>query len=528
MIYRDDGNMRIIHGDCRHMTELPDNSVHCVVTSPPYWGLRKYAGEQELVWGGDEECKHSWREERNVKRGHPGDKSTLVGSQTADHSKKASNRGTTCSLCGAWRGGFGLEPTIELYIKHSVEVLREIRRVLRKDGVCWYNVGDSYAGSGKGLGSNGTDGGSGTINDISLKLLDLCLIPERLPLAFQADGWCVRSMVIWNKPNPMPESVNGWRWEQHRVKIKGRDIRKQKAGIEATEQLGNSWPDNKGGVFVQMAEFQDCPGCPKCSPNDGLILRKGNWRPTDSYEHILMLTKTDSYYCDMEEVREKGVYPAGEFRSGGDEHKSLKAGNRTTEGLHNKNWVSSGGRNLRNVWTFPTHGYSGAHFATFPEKLPEICIKASTPEYGVCSKCGSPWVRVIEKILGPPSSWNGSKFDDGKNLEVHPNVGRREDAKTETLYQEGTTAKRLALLRQQARENGGEYVNERKTLGWRASCECGIDERIPATVLDPFMGSGTTLSVAKRLGRRSIGYDISIDYAPMANDRVGHPTMELI
>ena len=91
--------------------------------------------------------------------------------------------GSTCRLCGAWRGAFGLEPTVEMYVQHTVEILREVRRVLRTDGVCFWNVGDS------------------------MREKQLCLIPDRVRIAAQADGWWVRSKIIWVKPNPMPESV---------------------------------------------------------------------------------------------------------------------------------------------------------------------------------------------------------------------------------------------------------------------------------------------------------------------------------
>lgn len=468
MIYRDDGMVKIVNGDCRNMTEVPDASVHCIVSSPPYWGLRIYSGEQDLIWGGKQDCQHDWVDQETVKQGKAGSPKLASVRGSCDLSATTG----FCSLCGAWRGGFGNEPSVEMYIDHSIEVLREMRRVLRPDAVLWLNIDDSYA-SGKGTCFNPGGGESsfdgiavrkeagaypldrGSVKSLKadgLKPKDLCLVPFRLAIAAQADGWWVRSVVIWNKLNPMPESV--------------RD------------------------------------------------------RPTGSHEYILMLTKSAKYYFDMDAVREKCV---------------------TEELCTTQN--GEGSRNLRSVWTFATQPFAGAHFATFPEMLPETCIKASTPEQGVCAGCGAPWARVIEKSTGPAESWKGSRFDDGKQLEVHPDIGRRqkegnafasyktekrEQARTATQYEAGTTAGRLALLRQQARENGGEYVNSTKTVGWMPTCKCGTEKRVPATVLDPFMGSGTTLSVASRLGRRAVGYDISLDYLPLADDRVGPPKMELI
>lgn len=141
---------------------LPDESVQCVVTSPPYWGLRKYAGEQELIWPSSQwaeptvhplECiEHDWvnesEENRDIRTG------LGLAEWSKQHARggglKPAKIGTftihrgTCVRCGAWRGAYGLEPTVEMYVEHTVQILREIRRVLRKDGVVFWNIGDSY------------------------------------------------------------------------------------------------------------------------------------------------------------------------------------------------------------------------------------------------------------------------------------------------------------------------------------------------------------------------------------------------
>lgn len=294
MIYQDN-DITVYNSSCFVMKEIPDNSIQCCVTSPPYWGLRKYDGHDNL---------------------------------------------------------FGLEPTIEGYVEHSIQVLREIKRVLRPDGVCFWNIGDSYAGSGgQGNQFGQIEKGIGIVRPAkpegSLKPKDLCLIPFRVALAAQADGWWVRSDIIWNKPNPMPESV------------------------------------------------QD--------------------RPTDAYEHIFMFTKSAKYYWDIEAVKEDGV---GRETYLGSDNYSIGSG-RNDSGSYNP--ASCNTRNLRNVWTFPTQPYKEAHFATFPEQLPERCIKAATKE--------------------------------------------------------------------------GD------------------------TVLDPFAGSGTTLWVAKKLGRKAIGYELSEKYCGLIAKR---------
>jgi DNA modification methylase len=248
-MYYSDLHAQLYNQDFR-TNELLDESVQTAVTSPPYWGLRKYSGEQDLVWG-DNHCEHEWGDlipNPMVKSGKHGPASILTKTADAQHAvRKESNQGSFCSLCGAWKGAYGLEPTPEMYVQHTIEILREIRRVLRRNGVCFLNLGDSYAGSGSPGGDfrNGK-GGDEYLRPYNrkggtLKPKDLCLIPFRVAIAAQEDGWWVRSDIIWSKPNPMPESVTD--------------------------------------------------------------------RPTNSHEYILMLTKSARYYWDADAVRETAHYP---------------------------------------------------------------------------------------------------------------------------------------------------------------------------------------------------------------------------
>ncbi|KKK95546.1 hypothetical protein LCGC14_2671720, partial [marine sediment metagenome] len=218
--YYQDIHTALYNKPCLDMSELGDESVQMVVTSPPYWGLRKYSGEQDLIWGGDENCKHRWDIEKITaetwnKDGHVpafgrGEQPTRTNRPSLW--QKVEHLRGSCSLCGAWRGAFGLEPTPELYVQHTIEILREIRRVLRKDGVVFWNIGDSYNGSTPNQsGHHGYKDGSANRDKrfsvggvVGLKPKDLCLIPFRVAIAAQEDGWWVRSDIIWSKPNPMP------------------------------------------------------------------------------------------------------------------------------------------------------------------------------------------------------------------------------------------------------------------------------------------------------------------------------------
>ena len=151
--------------------------------------------------------------------------------------------------------------------------------------------------------------------------------------------------------------------------------------------------------------------------------------------------------------------------------------------------------NKRTVWSIATQGFPGAHFATYPEKLVEPCILAGTSSHGVCTECGAPWERVTERSESP------------------------HDGMTETKYADGSAANRLALARQGARERGAQYAQTVSTIGWQPTCVHDA-EPVPATVLDPFCGSGTTGVVALRHGRSFIGIELNPDYIELARERI--------
>jgi DNA modification methylase len=288
--------VRILQGDCREVLRtLPDESVHCVVTSPPYFGLRDYGVD----------------------------------------------------------GQIGLEETPSAFVAEMVAVFREMRRVLRKDGTLWLNLGDSYCSTPPGTKRPGAsekstlagikseryrqtlDAGTGTKRDTSrlpgLKPKDLIGIPWRVAFALQADGWFLRSDIIWHKPNPMPESITD--------------------------------------------------------------------RPTSAHEHVFLLSKSERYFYDHAAVKEPVV--AGDRGSSfidprdlarhsnrgrcrpaiADDRKDLpndtySRHRSAIEGGQSLQTAPDGMRNLRNVWTVATAPFSEAHFATFPPALIEPCIKA--------------------------------------------------------------------------------------------------------------------------------------------------------
>lgn len=464
------GDIQLLQASAKALP-LPDESVQCIVTSPPYWGLRRYAGEQEMIWEhgpvGIVRCDfrhdHEWGKEvisaaNDSNRGSM--EWTTGGNPATKILGSKVSQGSLCSLCGAWRGAYGLEPTIEMYMAHTLEILREMWRVLRKDGVLFWNIGDSYArDAGKGQHKPGDGGkqnyiiergGGKAANEVhlasgsgSLKPKDLCLIPERVALAAQADGWWVRSRILWCKPNPMPESVTD--------------------------------------------------------------------RPTDAAEHIWMFTKSAQYFWDADAVREPAVtgWNGSSFTDDRDRkvYENLGAGRRNNpEGYKPGHDVrdGKGRRNIRNVWTFPTQPYAGSHFATFPEELPRRCILAATSTKGACAQCGAPWKPVVGDAVTSGRSWN----TDAMKSQL---VNRNENSDF---------------------AGAQFYANYQppKTIGWSPTCRCrGQHGRtMPCVVLDPFGGSGTTGRIALSLRRRAILADIAYgdEYLKLAKKRISGVQLE--
>lgn len=356
----------LLQGNCIDILKtLPDRSVQCCVTSPPFYGLRDYG---TAFWdGGDPGCNHS------PARRNGANSSTLGGGRvTSEH--KAEGYKSTCGKCGAIRmdSQIGLEETPEAYIEKLVQVFREAWRVLKDNGTLWLNLGDSYAGSSMSGGDQTKRVGGGTAKllqqhednkEVKVKLpdglkpKDMIGIPWMVAFALRADGWYLRQDIIWNKPNPMPESV--------------RD------------------------------------------------------RCTKSHEYIFLLTKSAKYYYDMEAIKEPAADASygrwnqdienqeGSARANGGAKTNgkMKAVGKPNLAYSFKRTVSeepppgqpnqhradredieySGVRNKRSVWTVTTKPYKDAHFAVYPPELIEPCILAGS--------------RVGDVILDP---FNGS------------------------------------------------------------------------------------------------------------------------
>ncbi len=206
---------RVLQGDCLELLRtLPDESVHACVTSPPYWCLRAYPGVDPAVYGGNPRCSHEW-EEAEAPRQHHGRSRGSRGIHGSVRQPAEMGVGAVCRWCGAWRGCLGAEPTIDRWVANLVEVFGEVRRVLRSDGTLWLQLGDKWNCSVNGWRRDdprrratddrhyASDAVRGAVGGLALK--QLMLLPQRLALALQADGWWVRQWVTWEKPNAKPD-----------------------------------------------------------------------------------------------------------------------------------------------------------------------------------------------------------------------------------------------------------------------------------------------------------------------------------
>ncbi|HVM94834.1 MAG TPA: hypothetical protein VMT89_00530, partial [Candidatus Acidoferrales bacterium] len=149
--------IEVLHGHVIDLArQLAPGSIHCIVTSPPYWGLRNYHTEPQ-VWGGGADCKHVWGPPMSLHKGGPhGSFSSLSGGNRkvteAQSAVKDMDCGESCEICFAWRGELGREPHPDLYVEHLVDVFRASRDALRDDGIIWLNLGDTFATGAPGSG----------------------------------------------------------------------------------------------------------------------------------------------------------------------------------------------------------------------------------------------------------------------------------------------------------------------------------------------------------------------------------------
>ncbi len=522
---------RILHGDVlRGLATLPDESVHCCISSPPYWTLRSY--ETELWEDGDPDCEHEIDPTTN-----------------------------TCLKCNARYTDeqIGIEQDPSEYIIKLVEVFREVRRVLRSDGVAWINMGDCFSPQSSHRAVNTERGGN--FNQVSRgvkdalefpafgKHKDLMGMPWRLVLALQADGWYWRQWMPWLKRASIPESTpdrpasacevvfllskscrtNYWIHRalpgarkkplpDWRIKdfLTNNEYTEKPPGFKQGERI--PCPDCEGNGLIVGGWFGGEGICETCE-GTGKIKR---WRRINLWEG-------HDYFYDGEAVRMPQTGNA-HSRGSGVNPKATPTGKGIRSNVSFKAAISEvevpGGRCRRNTdWFFEswqgmitgTWGEPLAfvvnpqptpelHFAHFPEKLIEPMILAGTSEKGCCPKCGAPWVRVIEKGQ-PDAAWK--KVSGADSTGGYQGVSHKQDQLGKKTYT-GFNARCKVQNASNVKRNVLAGMRERLTT-WRPSCDCGIpeNETIPCTVLDPFLGTGTVTVVSRDNGRSSVGIELA-------------------
>lgn len=434
------------------MRSLPADHFHVVPSSPPYWGLRSYLAD-------DHPLKHL---------------------------------------------EIGSEPTLELYLEHIVEVYREVKRILRPDGLIWVNIGDRFTSGGRRTYDKSVRSTSGFDNHAAgvmrpfdpagLKPKDLCMLPARVAMALQNDGWYLRAQIPWIKRNPMPESAED--------------------------------------------------------------------RPAVAVEYVFLFSKSQNYFYDPEAVKmpvstnthprtaKASEFPSAAERDGNRRRITPKAALSALGSKQNAQWQDShsgevSARNRRNSdWLMQSwqgmltdddgmplalivnpKGEKIEHFASYPDKLVEPMIRSSTSDGGCCPKCGANMERILEETQDLEHQKQCGGDQHGEYF------GKATKNFKANKVQDASDVKRRILA--------GMMI--RKTIGYKTTCDCngkvaiatGTKEALgyrpaPCRVLDPFHGTGTTSRVAVNHGRDYTGCEISDAYFKDSDCKDGQTAMHLI
>jgi len=492
---------------------MPCESIDCVVTSPPYWALRAYRTKPQ-IWDAKEGCRHEWNTERTQRANMSGGYNGILKAKGKENYQEFVNykdrttESNFCQKCGAWRGELGLEPTFQLYVKHLCDIFDEIKRVLKKTGTCWVNLGDTYGGSGNSSGHTketkncgkktkeygATKGNQNLTRGMEKSLLQ---IPSRFAIEMTNRGWILRNRIIWHKNNCMPSS--------------------------ATDRF------------------------------------------TIDYEDLFFFTKSKKYYFEQQF---EGLFGKVDNRGNTRISYNIKTKNESHKPSKDAGYFGQNpkGHNKRCVWNINTKPFKEAHFAVFPEALIETPIKAGCPEF-VCKKCGNPvfYKKVSVGWIDNPDV-KEVKVDNSKPYAVQERNGYVEVRNLPPLKdiknylniarkKKGLAIKEVEeQLQSQAPHhwfNGESYPTKDdwlkikdllefddtydfqmtdvkykyaeklksryETIRVICDCNAGFERGI---VLDPFFGSGTTGLVARKQLKNWIGIELNPEYIKIAEKRI--------
>jgi len=485
------------------LKQLPDESVDCIITSPPYYGLRSYKGA-ETVWGGDPNCAHEWGVNISERTDYTGFERNREGlnkfAETIDGHKRSSvsqippviQNSSFCSKCGAWKGQLGLEPTYEMYLDHLLLVTAELKRVLKKTGTLYWNMGDTYAGGHIG-GSiynkewhiSNTDAipqikqGRPQSRVKGIPEKSLMMLPERFAIRMVEQGWILRNKIVWRKLNSLPSSVK--------------------------DRFSNKW------------------------------------------EYIFFFVKSRRYYFDLDAVRKPLADPGRMMRGvSGERYSSdgaidafmgnppkgitrprtnLKKPENTSKYLIERTPNGSlGGRVIRNIADGKYYTFVREAITNVNEYLKGKLEKSNYSIEELAKLTGEPVTAVAHYFrtdlsgtaLPSKTFWNKAK--DILNLDDYDKFIKEELKSVIPAYEKGANPGDVLEVTTRPHHFAHFAVFPTTLVSPLMKAGCPLQ----GVVLDPFSGSGTTGVVAEILGRDAILIEISQEYVKIIEERL-HP-----
>ena len=464
------------------LKQIPSESIDMQITSPPYWGLRDY-GIEPSIWDADENCEHTW-EDRTYRIGNRAgnkDKETNEAftkrNNYSEQFKATNPTSQFCVKCNAWKGQLGLEPTFDLYIKHLCNIFDEVKRVLKKIGTCWVNLGDTYGGLGHSDWSSSnpeiTKKYSKLNQNKDFKLKknfpekSLCMIPMRFAIEMVNRGWILRNDICWYKRNSMPSSVKDRfanKWEHVFLFSKSKKYYFDMDAVRKPHLQTSINPINAG--FSDRVAFND--------------------RVRESLKGTLEPKFGSKYSATEEEKLEyNNKYPY-----------SVQ--------LREKEFVEY--RNLPNIEELSKKLNEERIRLGFTIEDIELNLDSQAPHHwfnGESFPSVSDWYRLKEigfKLLEFDKQMTEifTKSSEKQNNPLGGNPGDFWDITTQP-------------------HPFAHFACYPERL-----CEIPIKSGCPKNgiVLDPFAGSGTTCLAARKLSRSFIGFELNPSYIEIANNRL--------
>jgi len=570
---------------CGHTLDIlkpmPDEIFDTIITSPPYWGLRDYGESTNTIWDGDPNCKHEWisKPQKLQHENRQGLGSAEVSPRKGIHAYKLKS-GAVCSLCGAWYGQLGLEPTLDLYLSHLWQITDELYRVLKKTGVMYWNHSDCYGGTKTG-NTNASTGAIGKPRYAGEKtmtftkqakgyakcmmmqnyrlILGMIDIDYRILVEWRVLGrpegkledmlkhpriqQILRNNIIWSKPNHMPSSVkdrftssyepifmltkNNKPQYYYNTKTGLMADKKPKELLEGRDwdwkDIEDSWqrpcrdetfktPSRQKSTYATAKRKKvsywksidywfdlDAVRQPYKDIQDYNRNAPFNYRVKEAkkgHKGIIGIRSTEE---EMQKYDRKGKARGPEYKGKWKDNQKYmnelqqRINDIRASGVpHDIALSHPSGKNPGDVWTIPTQPFPEAHFATFSEKLIEPMILSSCPQW-ICKKCGKARVRITKT-----------------NYEILRKHSKQGQPKQRAMKQQGQPPFGFKV--------GAVCKAEHQTIGW-SDCGCNAGW-VAGITFDPFIGSGTTGLVAKKLGRNYCGIELNSDYVKMATERI--------